>query len=121
MPEEGFLGRLYKDGETVMEEGTESRTMYIIQCGKVKVVKSDEGRETVLALLAAGDIFGEMSLFDASPRSATVKVVGEARILAIGHEGLLKKIKMDPSLAFFIFFRRPTCSMASIRATPTTL
>ena len=53
MPEEGFLGRLYKDGETVMEEGTESRTMYIIQCGKVKVVKSDEGRETVLALLTA--------------------------------------------------------------------
>ena len=102
MPEEGFLGRLYKDGETVMEEGTESRTMYIIQCGKVKVVKSDEGRETVLALLAAGDIFGEMSLFDASPRSATVKVVGEARILAIEHEGLLKKIKMDPTLAFRI-------------------
>lgn len=103
MPEDSLLGRLYKDGETVVEEGVQSRTMYVIQSGKVKVVKDDAvGKETTLALLGEGDIFGEMSLFDASPRSATVKAVGEARVLAIEHEGLLKRIKMDPTLAFRI-------------------
>lgn len=103
--EESFLGRLYNDGETIVEEGMQSRTMYVVQSGKVKVVKINAeagGKETLLALLGEGDIFGEMSLFDASPRSATVKAVGEARVLAIEHEGLLKRIKMDPTLAFRI-------------------
>ncbi|KAB2832869.1 MAG: cyclic nucleotide-binding domain-containing protein, partial [Candidatus Brocadia sp.] len=99
MSEESLLGRLYKDGETIVEEGMQSRTMYVIQCGKVKVIKNDKGNETVLALLGEGDIFGEMSLFDASPRSATIKAVGEARVLAIEYEGLLKRFKMDPTLA----------------------
>lgn len=102
MPEDSLLGRLYKDGETIVEEGMQNRTMYVIQDGKVKVVKNYKGNETVLALLGEGDIFGEMSLFDASPRSATIKAVGEARVLAIEHEGLLKRIKMDPTLALRI-------------------
>ncbi len=102
MTKEGVLGRLYKDGEVVVGEGMRSRTMYVVQSGKVKVVRSYGGKEMELAILGEGDIFGEMSLFDASPRSATVVVVGEARILAIEHEGLLKRIKTDPTLAFRI-------------------
>ncbi|MEE9604689.1 MAG: cyclic nucleotide-binding domain-containing protein [Candidatus Scalindua sp.] len=102
MTKEDFLGRLYKDGEVVVGEGMRSRTMYVMQSGKVKVVRSYGGKEIELAILGEGDVFGEMSLFDASPRSATVIVVGEARILAIEHEGLLKRIKMDPTLAFRI-------------------
>ena len=100
MSEEGLLGRIYKDGEVIVKEGTQSRTMYVIQSGNVKVVKSEGETETTLAMLGEGDIFGEMSLFDAKPRSATVKAVGEARVLAIDHENFLKRIKMDPSLAF---------------------
>jgi CRP/FNR family transcriptional regulator len=76
--------------------------MYVMQSGKAKVVRSYGEKEMELAILGEGDIFGEMSLFDASPRSATVIVVGEARILAIEHEGLLKRIKTDPTLAFRI-------------------
>lgn len=100
MSEEGLLGRIYKDGEVIVKEGTQSRTMYVIQSGNVKVVKSEGETETTLAMLGEGDIFGEMSLFDAKPRSATVKAMGEARVLAIDHENFLKRIKMDPSLAF---------------------
>lgn len=102
MSDEGQLGRVYKDGETIVEEGTPSRTLFIIQSGKVKIFKGRGEKETALALLGESDIFGEMSLFDASPRSATAKAVGETRVLAIDHEGLLKRIKMDPTLAFRI-------------------
>jgi CRP-like cAMP-binding protein len=102
MPEKAFLGNLYNDGDVIVEEGSQSRTMYVIQSGKVKVVKKEGEMETTLAFLGEGDIFGEMSLFDASPRSATIVAVGEARVLAIEHEGLLKKIKIDPTLAFNI-------------------
>ncbi len=102
MSDEGHLGRVYKDGEIIVEEGTPSRALFIIQSGKVKIFKGRGEKETALALLGESDIFGEMSLFDASPRSATAKAVGETRLLAIDHEGLLKRIKMDPTLAFRI-------------------
>jgi len=102
MSVEGHLGKAYRDGEAIVEEGTPSRALFIIQSGKVKIFKGSRGKETALALLEEGDIFGEMSLFDASPRSATAMAVGETRVLAIDHEGLLKRIKMDPTLAFRI-------------------
>ena len=102
MSDEGHLGRVYKDGEIIVEEGSSSRSLFIIQSGKVKIFKGRGEKETALALLGESDIFGEMSLFDASPRSATAKAVGETRVLAIDHEGLLKRIKMDPTLAFRI-------------------
>ena len=102
MSDEGHLGRVYKDGETIVEEGMPSRSLFIIQSGKVRIFKGHGEKETALAILGESDIFGEMSLFDASPRSATAKAVGETRVLAIDHEGLLKRIKMDPTLAFRI-------------------
>lgn len=102
MSDAGHLGRVYKDGEIIVEEGTPSRSLFIIQSGKVKIFKGRGEKETALAMLGESDIFGEMSLFDASLRSATAKAVGETRVLAIDHEGLLKRIKMDPTLAFRI-------------------
>ena len=99
MGEEGLLGRTYKDGDVIVAEGTESREMYVVQSGKVKVVKGGGNKETVLAVLNAGDIFGEMSLLDAKPRSATVKALGDARVLAIDHEMFLKRVRVDPMLA----------------------
>lgn len=99
MGQEGLLGTTYKDGDVIVEEGTESRVMYVVQSGKVKVVKSSGNKETVLAVLNEGDIFGEMSLLDAKPRSATVKAFGEARVLAVDHEMFLKRVRVDPMLA----------------------
>ncbi|MEE9200989.1 MAG: cyclic nucleotide-binding domain-containing protein [Candidatus Brocadiales bacterium] len=99
MGEEGLLGTTYKDGDIIVEEGTETRVMYVVQEGKVKVVKGSGSAERILAILKDGDIFGEMSLLDAKPRSATVKASGDARVLAIDHEMFLKRVRMDPTLA----------------------
>lgn len=99
MAEEGLLGRVYKDGEIIVKEGTESREMYVIQSGKVHVIKGSGDAAVTLAVLKEGDIFGEMSLLDAQPRSATVKAVGEARVLAIDHEMFLRRVRQDPTLA----------------------
>ncbi len=99
MGEEGYLGKTYKDDYVIVQEGTESREMYVVQSGQVKVVKGDGSSEAVLAILKDGDMFGEMSLLDAKPRSATVKALGEARVLAIDHEMFLKRVRVDPTLA----------------------
>jgi len=98
--EEGSLGKDYKDGDNIFEENSVGREMYIILTGKVKVIKEKEGVETTLATLEEGDFFGEMSLFDNNPRSATVKAMGNVKLLEINQKNFLKKISRDPSLAF---------------------
>ncbi len=98
--EEGSLGMDYKDGDNIFEENSIGKEMYVILTGKVKVIKEREGVETTLATLEEGDFFGEMSLFDNNPRSATVKALGKVKLLEINQKNFLKKISRDPSLAF---------------------
>ncbi len=99
---ESELGRLYSDGEIICREGDEGSNMYVIQSGKVEVIKKVPDRELSLRTLNAGEIFGEMALFDRMPRSATVRAVGEARILSIDKKGFFSKVSKDPTLAFNI-------------------
>jgi CRP/FNR family cyclic AMP-dependent transcriptional regulator len=55
-----------------------------------------------LTHLESGSIFGEMALFDKTPRSANVIAVGQARILSIDKKKLFKTINRDPTLVFKI-------------------
>ena len=98
--EEASLGKNYKDGDIIFEENSIGKEMYIILTGNAKVIKKKDGAETTLATLEEGDFFGEMSLFDNSPRSATVKALGDIKLLEINQKNFLKKISRDPSLAF---------------------
>lgn len=79
--------------------------MYVIQSGKVEVVQESEGRELRMAELGEGDFFGEMALFEKEVRSATVRPVGEVRVLTVDKKLFLRKIHDDPSLAFRIMHR----------------
>ena len=100
--EESSLGKDYKDGSTIFEENSVGKEMYIIISGKVKIIKEKDTVETILATLDEGEFFGEMSLFDNNPRSATVKAIGNVKLLEINQKNFLKKISKDPSLAFRI-------------------
>ena len=98
--EEASLGKDYKDGDIIFEENSIGKEMYVILTGNANVIKKKDGAETTLATLEEGDFFGEMSLFDNSPRSATVKALGDIKLLEINQKNFLKKISRDPSLAF---------------------
>lgn len=98
--EESSLGKDYKNGDIIFEENSVGREMYIILTGKAEVIKDKGDVETTLATLEEGDFFGEMSLFDNNPRSATVKALGDVKLLEINQKNFLKKISRDPSLAF---------------------
>lgn len=100
--EESSLGKDYKDGSIIFEENSVGKEMYIIVSGKVKIIKGKGTVETILATLKEGEFFGEMSLFDNNPRSATVKAIGDIKLLEINQKNFLKKISKDPSLAFRI-------------------
>jgi GAF domain-containing protein len=99
---EGELGRVYTNGETICREGEKGDMMYVIQSGKVKITKHGHTGELTLATLESGDIFGEMTLFDKLPRSATVTALGEARVLSVDKKKLFTTISNDPTLVFKI-------------------
>lgn len=98
----GVLGKLYQDGEVIVEQGTVGDCMYIIQLGKVEVIQRKGDKEFCLAVLAEGDFFGEMALFGQERRSARVRALGGALVLTLEKKSFLRSIHNDPSLAFSI-------------------
>jgi len=98
---ESNLGKSYRDGEVVVQQGEPGNCMYAIQEGELGVFKEHEGRPTIrVAVLKTGDIFGEMAIFEQEIRSATVKAMGEARVLTVDKKTFLRRVQEDPTLAF---------------------
>jgi len=96
--ESNALGRMYKDGEAIVNQGEMGDCMYVIQSGKVIVVQSRNGKEVKIAELGDGDFFGEMALFEHKARTATVRSMGEARVLTVDKKTLLLRIQENPSI-----------------------
>jgi CRP-like cAMP-binding protein len=96
----GALGKRYKDGEIIIRQGKTGDSMYVVQSGRVEVVQhAKKCEEQHLAFLEVGDFFGEMAVFEKEVRSATVRAVGEARVLKVDKKTLLRRIREDPLLA----------------------
>jgi CRP/FNR family cyclic AMP-dependent transcriptional regulator len=65
---------------TVFAEGEPADRLYIINSGKVKIShRSPEGREHLLAIMGPPDMFGELSMFDDGPRTASATTLTEVR------------------------------------------
>lgn len=77
--------------------------LFVIETGRVKVVLyGDSGREMILAMLKAGDFFGEMSLLDGEPRSAHVIAVEESRLLVLKRDEFVRHLNARPAIALNI-------------------
>ncbi len=99
---EEALGRVYRDGEVIVRQGDSGECMYVVQAGQVEVLHEQDGRQVRLAVQGEGDFFGEMSLIEREVRSATVRALGEARVLTIDQRTFLRRVHEDPSLAYRI-------------------
>jgi CRP/FNR family transcriptional regulator len=73
--------------------------MYVVQYGEVEVVQQTNGRDQRLAILGEGAFFREMSVFQKQVRSATIRALGEARVMTVDKKTLLRRIREDPLLA----------------------
>ena len=71
--------RQYEPGEVILKEGGYDSWIFFLISGKIKVVKNDE---SLSILKRTGDVFGEMGIIDASPRSATIYSVDKTVCLA---------------------------------------
>ena len=92
--------RSYAKTAVVLTEGEMGDSLYMIQSGKVKVVIGDEeGREIILKILGPGDFFGEMSMIDKEPRSASVTTLEPATFLVLTHAAFEKCVEQAPRIA----------------------
>lgn len=97
---EGDLGRVYRDGEILVRQGDAGDCMYVIQEGQAEIFVERDGKEVLLRTAGAGEVIGEMALFERVVRSASVRAKGEMRALTVDKRNFLKRINEDPSLAF---------------------
>ena len=87
-------------GEVLFHEGDTGDKLYIVADGKVKLGRtSSDGRENLLAILGPGQMFGELSLFDPGPRSATVTAVTDTVLLSLANEDMLTWLTGRPEVA----------------------
>jgi len=93
--------REYADGQTVFSEGDAGDSMYFIVEGCIRIEKRAQAvgaTNKTLAVLEAGDYFGEMALLDQKPRSASAVAAGAARILRLSKDAF-DHVRRKSSLA----------------------
>ncbi len=90
----------YPKSAVVLTEGEMGDSLYMIQSGKVKVFIGDEdGREIILKILGPGDFFGEMSMIDKQPRSASVTTLEPATFHILSHNAFEECVHRAPKIA----------------------
>ncbi len=87
-------------GEVLFNEGEPGEKLYLIDSGKIKLSHaSQDGRESIIAVLGSGEMLGELSLFDPGPRTATAVAVSGTKVLSMSHDALLPWLVGRPDLA----------------------
>ena len=87
-------------GSTIFAEGEPGNRMYVVLDGKVKLgVTSSDGRENLLGVQGPGEMFGELSLFDPGPRTATATALTDCVIIGLGHTDLRAWLTGRPEVA----------------------
>ncbi|WP_144856703.1 Crp/Fnr family transcriptional regulator [Marihabitans asiaticum] len=87
-------------GDVLFHEGDQGDRLYVITEGKIKLgCTSTDGRENLLAILGPGEMFGELSLFDPGPRTATATAVAETQLIGLGNDQLRTLLQSHPRIA----------------------
>ena len=92
--------REYKAGELIFKEGDPGDEMYVVVDGGVSIfIVDNDGKEVVLSEIMKGNFFGEMSIIERTPRSATCRVIQDSVFLVLHADDLLDLIHSEPECA----------------------
>jgi CRP/FNR family transcriptional regulator, cyclic AMP receptor protein len=92
--------RRFSAGQVIFREGDESDTCYVVHRGHARALRAHgDGRTIALARFGPGDIFGELAMFDAESRSATVEAVDDLHALAILGNDMRRLLREHPDIA----------------------
>ncbi|MCR4733557.1 MAG: Crp/Fnr family transcriptional regulator [Treponema sp.] len=92
----------YEPGEVIIAEYEPGDTFYLLQSGRVQLVKCVNGTSKNLDILKPGEFFGEMAILDNSPRSATCVAIGNVKCLEFNKENFELLITGNPQMALML-------------------
>ncbi len=91
------IKKTFPKNTILFSEGDKTDSLYVIRSGKVKVTITDkDGKEIILSMLGPGEYFGEMSLLDSEPRSATVMTREATELLIVSKNDLMDIFSSNP-------------------------
>ncbi len=91
--------KTFRRGEIIVRQGEPGDTFFVIMSGEVKVlVGAQTGDQAMVAIFGPGDCFGELSLIDGQPRSATVEAIEEVDALIIRRNDFQDFLEVNPQI-----------------------
>jgi CRP/FNR family cyclic AMP-dependent transcriptional regulator len=90
-------------GGLLFEQGDASSELFVVLEGKIAIAtKSTDGRESLVAVLEPGGLFGELGLFDEEARSADARALTPVRVLALDYEHVRAVLREQPQLLWVV-------------------
>ncbi len=90
--------RTYPKNTMIFSESEPGSELYIIQKGSVKITKIVDDKEVLIAIIPAGEIFGEMALLENKPRSASAIAHGDTTLLSVNKSNFERMVQTQPQL-----------------------
>ncbi|MGH9104776.1 MAG: Crp/Fnr family transcriptional regulator [Acidimicrobiales bacterium] len=84
---------------TLFNEGDEAKELFVVLSGRIAIAKSSpDGRESLVALMEPGDLFGEMPLFDEEPRSGSARALERSEVVRVPFDVVRSELETRPGL-----------------------
>lgn len=93
------IARTCPAGTVLFRDGDEGETMFVLQSGRVRLVKERNGIEKVVTELGAGEFFGEMAILNGKPRNATAVCVDDTKLIEIDAKTFADMVTHSPEVA----------------------
>jgi CRP-like cAMP-binding protein len=95
--------RTYDRNELLFGQGDASAELYVVQSGRIAIAaKASDGRESVLAVLEDGSLFGELPLFDDAPRVADARALVESQVLVLEYAPVRAVLEEHPEALWYV-------------------
>lgn len=93
----------YRRNELICQQGEIADQLFIVFSGRVAIsVRANDGRESVVAVLGPGALFGELPLFDGGVRSADARALGTVHLISVGYDDVRRVLDTRPEILWAV-------------------
>ncbi len=103
-----FEEKSYLSGATIFKQREKGESMHVVKRGEVKIMRTELEHEKELALMHAGDFFGEVTLFDYALRTAAALTVQDTVLLEISRNNFNRLFKNNPRIVAKLLYQMMT-------------
>jgi CRP-like cAMP-binding protein len=90
-------------GDLLFSQGDQSHELFVVAEGRIAIAtRSTDGRESMVAVLEAGGLFGELGLFDDEPRSADARALTDSAVVALAYDDVRSVLQARPQILWVI-------------------